>query len=78
MDALPLGKQIEKSILELVQRENYPLSTRQIALKIKRAWHSTQNHCLELQLKGKIARLTVGGTHLWIKKGHFLEGASKK
>ena len=76
-DYLTVSKQIERDILELIEKENYPLSTRQIALKIKRSWHAVQNRCLELQLQGKISRLTVAGTHLWIKKGHFMEEMRK-
>lgn len=76
-DYLTISKQIEKDILELIGREDYPLSTRQVALKIKRSWHAVQNRCLELQLQGKISRMTVAGSHLWIKKGHFLEGMRK-
>lgn len=64
-----LGKKIDLEILNALKNSENPLSTRDLALKIKRAWHSVQTHCLKLQLKGKIHGFTVTNINIWqIKK----------
>ena len=45
-----------------------PVSTREVGLKIDRAWHSIQTHCLKLQIEGKIDGFKVGNMNLWVKK----------
>lgn len=62
------GEAIEKKILETLNKSENPMSTRDIGIKIGLAWHSIQNHCLVLQLKGKINGFKVGNMNLWVKK----------
>ena len=64
-----LGRKIEADILRVLQASKQPVSTRDIALKIKRAWHSVQGHCLRLQLKGKVNGYRISNLNVWeIKK----------
>ena len=64
-----LGKKIDQEILNTLKSSENPLSTRDLALKIGRAWHSVQTHCLKLQLKDKINGFTVTNINIWqIKK----------
>ena len=64
-----LGKKIDLEILNALKSSKNPLSTRDLALKIKRAWHSVQTHCLKLQLNGKLNGFTVTNINIWqIKK----------
>lgn len=64
-----LGKKIDQEILKALKVAKNPLSTRDLALKIGRAWHSVQVHCLKLQLKGRIHGFTVTNINIWgIKK----------
>ena len=64
-----LGKKIESDILRILQSSSKPISTRDIALKIGRAWHSVQNHCLRLQIKDKVKGYRISNLNVWeIKK----------
>ena len=63
-----LGKNIERDILKLLDSADRPISTRDISLKIRRAWHSVQNHCLRLQLKGEIDGFRISNLNVWVIK----------
>lgn len=64
-----LGKKIEVDILKVLSEAKTPISTRDIALKIGRAWHSVQGHCLRLQIDGKIIGYRISNLNVWeIKK----------
>ena len=64
-----LGRKIETDILQVLKDSKKPISTRDIALKIGRAWHSVQSHCLRLQLAGKIIGYNISNLNVWeIKK----------
>ncbi|MBU0472090.1 MAG: hypothetical protein KKF89_02445 [Nanoarchaeota archaeon] len=62
------SKKIQKDILRFLSENNNLVSTREIALKIKRAWHSIQLNCLKLQLEGKIEGIRIGNINAWMKK----------
>ncbi len=65
-----LGKKIEKDILKVLNKTDKPLSTRDISLKINRAWHSVQNHCLRLQIKEEIRGYKISNLNVWeIREG---------
>ena len=63
-----LGKKIDQEILNSLKSSASPLSTRDLAIKIGRAWHSVQTHCLKLQLKGQINGFTVTNINIWEQK----------
>jgi hypothetical protein len=63
-----ISASIRSNILKIIQNSPKPVSTREIGLKIDRAWHSIQTHCLRLQLDGKITGFKVGNMNLWLKK----------
>jgi predicted transcriptional regulator len=63
-----LGKKIETDILKVLLESKNPVSTRELAEKIGRAWHSVQGHCLKLQLKGKVDGFRISNLNVWVKK----------
>ena len=64
-----LGKKIEEDTIKVLHESKIPISTRDIALKIGRAWHSVQGHCLRLQIQGKINGYRISNLNVWeIKK----------
>ena len=64
-----LGKKIQSDIIKVVSESKIPVSTRDIAIKIGRAWHSVQGHCFRLQLAGKINGYRISNLNAWeIKK----------
>ncbi len=60
-----MNNSIDKKILDLLKSSDKPLSTREISLKIKKAWHTVNAHCLRLQLEGKIKVIRAGNITLW-------------
>lgn len=58
---------IKKEILEIIRKEESPLSTQDIAEKLARPWHSIQTRCLRLQLDGNIKGFRIGRINLWQK-----------
>ena len=62
-----LGRKIEADILRVLSQADKPISTREIAQQIGRAWHSVQGHCLRLQLDGKINGYRISNLNVWEK-----------
>lgn len=62
-----ISASIRTNILKVVSEAEKPVSTQEIGLKIGRAWHSIQNHCLKLQLEGELTGFKVGNMNLWMK-----------
>ena len=60
-----LGKEIDQEILNTLKSSKNPISTRDLSLKIGRAWYSVQTHCLKLQIDGKIEGFTVTNINVW-------------
>jgi hypothetical protein len=60
-----LGKEIDQEILNTLKSSKNPISTRDLSLKIGRAWYSVQTHCLKLQISGKIDGFTVTNINVW-------------
>ncbi len=60
-----LGKTIDQDILNALKASKNPVSTRDLAIKINRAWYSVQTHCLRLQLDNKIKGFKVTNINVW-------------
>ena len=63
-----LGKEIDQEILNTLKTAKNPISTRDLSIRIDRAWYSVQTHCLKLQLDGKINGFTVTNINVWTLK----------
>ncbi len=61
------GLIVQESILNVLKEES-PLSTRQLALKLSISWHTAQQHCLHLLVKKKIEHLELAGSYVWLSK----------
>ncbi len=59
---------IDDSILSILEKSDHPLSTREISLKIKKAWHTVNSHCMRLQIDGKLECFRTGNNTLWSVK----------
>lgn len=60
---------VGKAILKTLKDSPRPLCTREIAERLKIAWHTTERYCLNLQLEQKLDRFIIGKTTAWyIKK----------
>ena len=63
-----LGNEIDQEILSTLKSSKNPVSTRDLSLKIKRAWYSVQTHCLKLKIDGKIDGFTITNINVWLLK----------
>ncbi len=63
-----LGRKIESDIIGVLSKADRPISTREVAVQIGRAWHSVQGHCLRLQLQGKINGYRISNLNVWEMK----------
>lgn len=60
---------IDKAIIKVLKESKNPVSTREIALRINKAWHTVNSHCLRLQVAGKIEEIKMSNINFWrIKK----------
>lgn len=57
----------EEIIHELKSSEN-PLSTSDLALRLKKAWHTIDRACLMLRIEDKINGFKAGKMNLWRMK----------
>ncbi|MFH1770602.1 MAG: hypothetical protein ABH828_03520 [archaeon] len=62
------SKIIQRDILRFLSDKKIPVSTREIALKIDRAWHSVQLNCLKLQLENRVEGIQIGNINAWMRK----------
>lgn len=60
------ASKIESNIYSVIASSNIPVSTREISLKIKKAWHTVDRHCLKLELAGKIKGMRIGNINAWV------------
>lgn len=61
------GLIVQERILDVLKAES-PLSTRQIALKLRLSWHTVQQHCLHLLVKKKLEHFELVGSYIWLAK----------
>lgn len=59
---------IDYQILKVLEKSEHPLTTKEIGLRIDRSWHTVQEHCLRLQLAGKVSCFRAGRANLWSLK----------
>ncbi len=59
---------IEEAVLKLIRSSPKPLSTREISLNLKLAWHTADRYCLKLQIQNKIDSYTIGKSTAWFHK----------
>ncbi|HLC67922.1 MAG TPA: hypothetical protein VJI12_03500, partial [archaeon] len=58
----------DSKILELLKKKS-PQTTLEIAKSVDKSWHMVQEQLLEMQIDGKLDRITVGRQNLWFVKG---------
>ena len=63
-----MGKELDEKIVKELKKEKLPISTREIAMRMKKAWHTVLTRCLRLQLDGRITGFKAGNMHLWSAK----------
>ncbi len=60
------SRDIERAIFLLIRDASpRPISTRDISLQLKVAWHTADRYCLKLQMQKKIGAYTIGKATAW-------------
>lgn len=59
---------INSKIISILSKEVHPISTRDLGIKTNFSWHTIINHCLRLQLEGKIGGYKIGNLNVWFLK----------
>lgn len=65
-----LAHKIDSEIVSVLKSSKNPVSTRDLALRVNRAWHSVQAHCLKLQIKGEVNGFNISNINVWEIKKH--------
>lgn len=59
------GEEIDKKILNFLKRQEWPVTTEDVAKSIKVSWQTAQIHLFKLQHKGKVKYRRVGKQNQW-------------
>ena len=62
------SKEIDSKILKLLESENRPVSTLEIAKRCGYNWHSIEIHCMKLQMSKKIDGYRLSNLNVWVIK----------
>lgn len=64
------GESINVKIINFLKKQVHPISTREISINTGFSWHTVINHCLRLQMAGKVYGYKIGNLNVWgIKNG---------
>ena len=56
---------IEENIFKTLNNSNKPLSTQEIASNLNKSCHTIIRHCLDMEIKGKIYKFSIGRVSAW-------------
>jgi hypothetical protein len=62
------GESIDVKIIDFLKKQHHPISTREISINIRLSWHTVINHCLRLQMTGKVYGYKIGNLNVWVIK----------
>lgn len=57
--------EISKRIVKVLKNSDFPLTTKDIAIKINSSWNTAQIKLLKLQNKNVVLGKKIGGRNLW-------------
>ena len=60
---------IQAKILKFLSKGDWPVTTEEVANKLKISWNTAQVHLLKLQMQGKVRYKKVGRQNQWWLKG---------
>ncbi len=59
------GKEIDKGILKFLEKQEWPVTTEDVAKSVKVSWQTAQIHLFRLQHEGKVKYRRVGKQNQW-------------
>jgi predicted ArsR family transcriptional regulator len=60
--------QNEDKILEFLKKQDWPVTTEEIAKELKISWQTAQMHLLKLLAEGKVKFKKIGRQNQWVIK----------
>ena len=60
------GYEIDKKIIDILSKEEKPISTREISTRSGYSWHTIINHCLKLQIKERLIGYKISEINVWL------------
>jgi predicted ArsR family transcriptional regulator len=67
-------KDIPKKVLELLDKQDWPVTTEEVAKQLKLSWNTAQIHLLKLVAEGKVKFRKVGRQNqFWLIKKYEKE-----
>ena len=68
------SKDIPKKIIEFLEKQDWPVTTEQVAAELKISWNTAQLHLMKLQLDSKVKYRKVGRQNqFWLNKKYEKE-----
>jgi DNA-binding transcriptional ArsR family regulator len=67
------GEEIDKKILEYLEKIPFSATTEMVAKAIGVAWYSAQMHLIKLEKEGKIKFFRIGRQNQWILSSKLKE-----
>ncbi|MEK6927588.1 MAG: hypothetical protein AABX11_04085 [Nanoarchaeota archaeon] len=58
-------RDMEERIIKVIDKSGKPLSTDEIAKEIDKSWHTIIRYCLDLEIRGKIYKFSIGRISAW-------------
>ncbi len=59
------GEEIDKGILKFLEKQEWPVTTQDVAKSVKVSWQTAQIHLFKLQHEGKVKYRRVGKQNQW-------------
>ncbi len=59
------GEEIDKGILKFLEKQEWPVTTEDVAKSVKVSWQTAQIHLFKLQHEGKVKYRRVGKQNQW-------------
>ena len=56
---------MKKSILNIIEKAEKPISTSEIAIILNHSWHTIIRYCLDLENENKLIKFEVGRINIW-------------
>lgn len=64
-------KEIQSKILEYLNKQEWPVTSEDIAKAIEISWNTAQLHLVKLQMQGKVKFRKVGRQNQWWINRHY-------
>jgi len=72
--SLMRGKEITNKIIDFLKKQEWPVTTEEVANNVGISWQTAQIHLFKLQAEGKVKYRKVGRQNQWWLVKNYKEG----